>query len=165
MEQVFRTILVPYDGSSFGMRALRFAARLVGPRGRLVVITVVPAFGNALVQRSFVARARRALSRLVPGARTGRGGPRVDGQVAIGDPYLQIAQAARGVDAIVMCTRGRTGLSHLVIGSVAEKVVRHAPVPVLTFRPGVAVRARARPRRAPDALRPARAARRSRPRR
>jgi nucleotide-binding universal stress UspA family protein len=33
-----------------------------------------------------------------------------------------------------MATLGRTGLAHLVIGSVAEKVVRHAPVPVLTVR-------------------------------
>jgi len=43
--------------------------------------------------------------------------------------------ATRGVDSIVMATAGRTGLAHLLIGSVAEKVVRHAPVPVLTVRP------------------------------
>jgi nucleotide-binding universal stress UspA family protein len=44
-----------------------------------------------------------------------------------------------------MCTRGRSGLSRLVIGSVAEKVVRHAPVPVLSFHPkGTRTRARAR---------------------
>ena len=34
-----------------------------------------------------------------------------------------------------MSTEGRTGLAHLLIGSVAEKVVRHSPVPVLTVRP------------------------------
>ena len=38
------------------------------------------------------------------------------------------------VDMIVLGTHGRTGLSHLLIGSVAEKVVRHAPCPVLTLR-------------------------------
>lgn len=38
------------------------------------------------------------------------------------------------VDLIVVSTHGRTGLSHLLIGSVAEKVVRHAPCPVLTVR-------------------------------
>jgi len=37
-------------------------------------------------------------------------------------------------DLIVLSTHGRTGLSHLLIGSVAEKVVRHAPCPVLTLR-------------------------------
>ena len=46
------------------------------------------------------------------------------------------AAAARGADAIVMATEGRTGLTHLLIGSVAEKVVRHAPVPVLVLRAG-----------------------------
>jgi nucleotide-binding universal stress UspA family protein len=34
-----------------------------------------------------------------------------------------------------MSTHGRTGLAHLLIGSVAEKIVRHAPIPVLTLRP------------------------------
>lgn len=38
------------------------------------------------------------------------------------------------VDMIVVSTHGRTGLAHLLIGSVAEKVVRHAPCPVLTLR-------------------------------
>lgn len=37
-------------------------------------------------------------------------------------------------DLIVLSTHGRTGLAHLLIGSVAEKVVRHAPCPVLTVR-------------------------------
>ncbi len=39
-----------------------------------------------------------------------------------------------GIDLIVLSTHGRTGLAHLLIGSVAEKVVRHAPCPVLTVR-------------------------------
>jgi universal stress protein A len=39
-----------------------------------------------------------------------------------------------GADMIVISTHGRTGLSHLLIGSVAERVVRHAPCPVLTLR-------------------------------
>jgi nucleotide-binding universal stress UspA family protein len=43
--------------------------------------------------------------------------------------------ASADVDSIVMATHGRTGLEHLLIGSVAEKVVRHATVPVLTIRP------------------------------
>ena len=39
-----------------------------------------------------------------------------------------------GADVIVMATHGRSGLAHLLIGSVAEKVVRHATTPVLTIR-------------------------------
>jgi universal stress protein A len=42
--------------------------------------------------------------------------------------------AEKDVDLIVMTTHGRTGLPHMLIGSVAEKVVRHAPCPVLTLR-------------------------------
>ncbi|MBT8365481.1 MAG: universal stress protein, partial [Deltaproteobacteria bacterium] len=49
----------------------------------------------------------------------------------------KIIEAAKEKDAdmIIMATHGRTGLSHALIGSVAEKVVRQAPCPVLTIRP------------------------------
>jgi nucleotide-binding universal stress UspA family protein len=52
-------------------------------------------------------------------------------------PYQKIVETAMAeqVDLIVMVTHGRTGLSHLVLGSVAERVVRLAPCPVLTIRP------------------------------
>ena len=43
-------------------------------------------------------------------------------------------EGGRRADSIVMSTHGRSGLTHLLIGSVAEKVVRHATVPVLTVR-------------------------------
>ena len=49
------------------------------------------------------------------------------------DAIVRIAQE-RGVDLIVMGTHGRTGLQHVLLGSVAEKVVRLAPCPVLTVR-------------------------------
>lgn len=42
---------------------------------------------------------------------------------------------AEGIDLIVMGTHGRSGIEHILIGSVAEKVVRKAPCPVLTIRP------------------------------
>jgi nucleotide-binding universal stress UspA family protein len=130
----FGTILVPHDFSEHADRALRLAANLVGPKGRLIVLHVVPEFRNEVAQEGSVARAREELEKV-----TGRGvpkhGPAVECRVEIGDPYQRISEGARGADSIVMCTRGRTGLRHLVIGSVAEKVVRHAPVPVLTFRP------------------------------
>jgi nucleotide-binding universal stress UspA family protein len=53
-----------------------------------------------------------------------------------GDPAAVIARVATegGYDMVVMGTHGRTGLSHLMVGSVAEKVVRLAPCPVLTYR-------------------------------
>lgn len=56
--------------------------------------------------------------------------------VRVGDPAQQIMSFAKEnhADLIVMATSGRTGLAHLVIGSVAEKVVRSAPCPVLIVR-------------------------------
>jgi universal stress protein A len=59
-------------------------------------------------------------------------------RVVVGIPYRKIVEVAADekLDLIVMATHGRTGFSHLFLGSVAEKVVRTAPCPVLTIRPG-----------------------------
>ena len=60
------------------------------------------------------------------------------GEIAVvhGVPFQEILDTAkaRQVDLIVMGTHGRTGLSHVLLGSVAEKVVRLAPCPVLVAR-------------------------------
>ena len=58
-------------------------------------------------------------------------------RVVVGIPYRKIVDLAEEEksDLIVMTTHGRTGLSHLVMGSVTEKIVRTAPCPVLTIRP------------------------------
>ncbi len=57
--------------------------------------------------------------------------------VLTGTPFVEIVRYARerNVDLIVMGTHGRSGLTQALIGSVAEKVVRKAPCPVLTVRP------------------------------
>ena len=54
-----------------------------------------------------------------------------------GHPAATIVGAAHDLkaDLIVMSTHGRTGVRHVMLGSVAEKVVRHAPCPVLTMKP------------------------------
>jgi nucleotide-binding universal stress UspA family protein len=59
-----------------------------------------------------------------------------DVEIAVGRPAETIVRLARerNVDLIVMATHGRTGLGHAVLGSVAEKVVRLAPCPVLTVK-------------------------------
>lgn len=58
-------------------------------------------------------------------------------KVQFGRPHKSIVEEAKkeGADLIVMSTHGRTGLSHMFIGSVTEKVVRHAPCPVLSIHP------------------------------
>jgi nucleotide-binding universal stress UspA family protein len=131
--RLFGKVLVPHDFSDHADRALRLAANLVGAHGKLIVLHVVPEFLNVAAQEGIVKRAREQLEAVV--ARGVPKGLEVDARVKIGDPYRSISEVAREADSIVMCTRGMTGLRHLVIGSVAEKVVRHAPVPVLTFRP------------------------------
>jgi len=62
---------------------------------------------------------------------------RIRQEVDVGSPYRKIVEKAaeEGVDIIVMSTHGRTGLLHMLVGSVAERVVRLATCPVLTIRP------------------------------
>jgi len=57
--------------------------------------------------------------------------------VTTGTPFVEIVRHARdqAVDLIVIGTHGRSGLTHMLLGSVTEKVVRKAPCPVLTVRP------------------------------
>jgi nucleotide-binding universal stress UspA family protein len=140
----FRRILVPHDFSPSAEEALELAARLIPADGRLlvlhVIVPVVPVTdlpvdaGGYIAPQDLVAATKHQLDRAI--AKTTRGKPtrRIETKVVVGDPYQRIVAAARGMDAIVMSTAGRTGLSHLLIGSVAEKVVRHSPIPVLTLR-------------------------------
>jgi nucleotide-binding universal stress UspA family protein len=60
----------------------------------------------------------------------------IEALVVQGIPFAEIISIAKGnnVDMIVMGTHGRTGLAHIMIGSVSEKVVRKAHCPVLTVR-------------------------------
>ena len=53
-----------------------------------------------------------------------------------GVPFVEIIKTAKdkNIDLIVIGTHGRTGLAHMLIGSVAEKIVRKAPCPVLTIK-------------------------------
>jgi universal stress protein A len=66
----------------------------------------------------------------------GESGVEATGEALIGGPFQTIVDLAftSGVDLIVMGTHGRTGITHLLIGSVAERVIRHAPCPVLVVR-------------------------------
>jgi len=154
--KLFRRILVPHDFSEHATRALRLAAELARAHdGRLVVMHVITPYhpATALAEErvpwypepDLVTSERRNLEVLVARTIGGRHAPPVACKVVVGDPFHRIVDAARGADLVVMSTAGRTGVARLLIGSVAEKVVRHSPVPVLTLR--AAVRARARTRR------------------
>ncbi len=69
-------------------------------------------------------------------ARLRESGVKARGLMRVGAPFLEIINAAQseGTDLIVMGTHGRTGLAHVLMGSVAERVVNKAPCPVLTVR-------------------------------
>jgi nucleotide-binding universal stress UspA family protein len=142
---IFRRILVPHDFSDAATEALAVARGLANQhRGRLTVlhvvapyqpVTMLPEVAGWISDREIVAGAKRSLNELVRRELRGRGAPPFRFHVELGDPATRILDAARNADCIVMATEGRTGLSHLLIGSIAEKVVRHSPVPVLTIRP------------------------------
>jgi nucleotide-binding universal stress UspA family protein len=85
-----------------------------------------------VVRRDYQEEALVQLHALVPASFTGAW----EVQVAAGHPAEAIVRMAQEleVDLIIMATHGRTGLSHILLGSVAEQVVRHAPCAVLTVR-------------------------------
>jgi len=61
----------------------------------------------------------------------------VEALVVQGIPFVEIIRTARenDIDMIVIGSHGRTGIAHMMLGSVSEKVVRKAPCPVLTVKP------------------------------
>ncbi len=143
---IFRRILVPHDFSPQATVALKTAANLAREHdGTLTVLhAIVPFYVPADVPfglaadvipsaTQFIPEQRKTLERIVTRA-LGADAPRVTYRVDVGDASQCILEASRRADSIVMSTHGRSGLTHLLIGSVAEKIVRHATVPVLTIR-------------------------------
>ena len=63
---------------------------------------------------------------------------KVKTRIVFGEPVSAILQTLEEghYDLVVLSTHGRTGFSHLLMGSVAERIVRRSPVPVLTLRTG-----------------------------
>jgi len=162
---IFRRLLVPHDLSRPADRALRLAAELAEAHdGDVLVLHVVAPFYPfadlpygaqiSLDVREIAQSAKEQLEARVAKVLRRSSVP-VTCRVRIGEAFQQIMDAASGRSAIVMSTAGHTGLARLVIGSVTEKVVRHATVPVLTLHPG------ARAARRPTGKRKAASTRRS----
>ncbi len=118
--------------------AREFEAKLI--LLHVVEIPFVPSYAMAgvpdlsLPVDQLEAGARERLDQLVRECREEHAD--VEGSVRTGTAFVEIIDAAReaGADLIVMGTHGRTGLRQLLIGSVAEKVVRKSPCPVLTVK-------------------------------
>jgi nucleotide-binding universal stress UspA family protein len=143
----FTKIMCPVDFSPGSHQAMRTAVRIANEHDAELVLVhswyIPPAtFSGDYVYAADVVQglsddAQRALENAVGEARN-LGARRVTPKMLNGLPWQQIIDAARGepgLGLIVIGTHGRTGLSRVLMGSVAELVVRHAPCPVLTIRP------------------------------
>jgi universal stress protein A len=126
------TILHPTDFSERSGYALRLACSLARDlRARLFVLHVVPS-SLAAEKRAFGEDMSAELSRMeIPNLELP-----VQRRLEEGDPATEICRVAKeaGCELIAMGTHGRTGLGRLLMGSVAEHVVRRAPCPVLTVK-------------------------------
>lgn len=133
-----KTILVPVDFSECSKKALQYAipfARQFGAELKLLHVVepypAVPEMGpydldNINDGKAQLEAFRQAIGDAVPASTSLR----------TGMPHLEIAEAAKdlGIDLIILSTHGRSGLARMLLGSTAEKVVRHAPCPVLIVR-------------------------------
>lgn len=140
---MFKHIMVPTDFAGPSERALDLAlklARALDARVLLLHIASLPtmyysfyAEGLAWPIDELKNQARSALDRALDSARARY--PLVDSQLVAGPVWQSILETgeARGADLILMGTHGRHGLARATFGSVAEKVVRHATIPVMTI--------------------------------
>lgn len=143
-----RRILIPTDFSEFSQHAMKYACEFSKRfSAELHVLNVVeniypivaepgmamPSAGEFLVD--LLNSSERAIQSL-PDSGWINGGAVVR-EVRTGTPFLEIIRYAKEkeIDLIVIGTHGRSGLVQVLMGSVAEKVVRKSPCPVLTVRP------------------------------
>ncbi len=145
----FRNILAPVDFSDLSALALRYAAAIAQCAGTRPVLLYANTFspppyftGSNLdeLERQFrasFAEAEQGLRRFAVTA-LGAAGEALETQVVEGAPADAILDyaARRSSDLLVLGTHGRTGVNRWMLGSVAERVLRASPVPVLTVRQG-----------------------------
>ena len=140
-------ILLPTDFSNYSAAATKYACELAAKFDAELHIlhtleshlSLTPNFGMGLDLPKYVTESKAAAEKslasvLDPKWEVGR---TVVKAVVEGSPKAEIIAYARkhNIDLIVLATHGRTGLAHVLMGSVAESVVRTAPCPVLTVRP------------------------------
>jgi nucleotide-binding universal stress UspA family protein len=127
-----RTILHPTDYSERAAHALRLACSLAKDHGaRLVILHVVTPTQDTWLQKDAKELQEKLDQLPVPGADV-----QVERVLTEGLPAVEILRtaAARHCDLIVLGTHGRTGLGRVLLGSVAEQVLRGASCPVLTLK-------------------------------
>jgi nucleotide-binding universal stress UspA family protein len=140
---MYETILLPTDGSDGALGAAREALDLLAPGGTLHVLYVLDTRMSPLTAEMD----RDEALALLDDSDHDPTGPVLDRAEAagveaveairLGVPHEVICEYVtdQDVDLVVMGTHGRTGIEHALLGSVTERVVRLADVPVLTVRP------------------------------
>ena len=138
----FNKILIPTDGSENTKSAIAQGLELAKAMGSEVTALYVvdqASFVNFPMDASVFSiypllekEGKEAVDYVI---REGeKAGVKVEGKVVEGNPAKKIVDEAENYDLVVMGTLGRTGISKLLLGSVAERVVRLAPCPVLVVR-------------------------------
>ncbi len=138
--------LVPVDFSEYSDHAVQYAAELARALGaRLTLLHVIHELPVGVgdwaagLPESYLGDLEADVQQSLESAREQVKAAGVDADIVMvhGIPFQSIIDVARDrqADLIVMGTHGRTGLKHVLLGSVAERVVRHAPCPVLVVRP------------------------------
>ena len=136
----FQRLLVPLDGSPCAEDVLPFVERLAGDLKagisllRVVYAHTFPGVDPTDAEVAVVQEAENYL-RDIEGRLKGKGFE-VDSHVRYGDDAEEILDhaAQKGIDFIAMTTHGRSGVKRWLLGSVAEKILRHAPKPVYLVR-------------------------------
>lgn len=144
---MFKKILVPTDGSALAQSAATTAAQLAKSQGAEVIgVYVIDPFpyigmGEASAaglqaylaeSRSVAGQALEALGKVCAAEGVPFAGDTIERNVVY-EGVIETAQA-EGCDLIVMASHGRQGVKALILGSVAQKVLTHAKVPVLIVK-------------------------------
>lgn len=137
-------VVLATDFSASSLKSLLLGAQIATAFGaRITLLHVVERFvvdsiageeTTRSTSKALMDDARARLNNLAAPLR--KTGLKVDTMVEFGSPFFEIARAARELQAslVVVGTRGHTGLKRMYLGSVADRVVRHAPCPVLVTR-------------------------------
>jgi nucleotide-binding universal stress UspA family protein len=157
---MFKRLLVPLDGSRFGSRALRYSAEVAHRFGAEIVLLqvikpvtpvtvpggIAPGMGSPkgaeIAMQAALEEEKRDRARA---GRYLRGKVRdlksrdikASYQVMVGDPAWSVMEFAdkEKIDLVVMTTHGKSGLKRVLMGSVADEVIRKSGKPVLVVRP------------------------------
>ncbi len=143
-------VLIPIDGSEFSLQILGYVTRFLSPSTTHLILLYVaeepqlveieePGFDDLTI---YVDEAEASIRTnfaddMLPHVRAlEKAGFTVSMQARFGDPVPEIEKyiEEEAIDLVAMTTHGRTGLSRMVVGSVAQHVLQHATVPVMLYR-------------------------------